>query len=93
MGDTYDNVKSDEDKFLLMNRAKFIDGCEAGMTSGTAGYSKCVFDSHMNHSTMYATHREIIKKYVHVLSKKEGADDEEDEHWGGRLRAIDSSVK
>ena len=32
MGDTFDKVKSNEDDLLLMNRAKFINSCEAALS-------------------------------------------------------------
>ena len=32
MGDTFDKVKDNEDDLLLMNRAKFIDASEAGLS-------------------------------------------------------------
>ena len=32
MGDTFDKVRSNEDDLLLMNRAKFIDACEAALS-------------------------------------------------------------
>ena len=32
MSDTFDYVRNNEDKLLLMNRAKFIDACEAALS-------------------------------------------------------------